>query len=245
MFWLIQDTKFLIVFLSPFGSKRIYIFLFTYFVVMNNKRVSFIYRVIMSVITWFALGLQLYILIDNTPGNGLTPIQAIGRFLFFFTILSNLLVAISLAFVLIAPGSVAGRFFSKPSVITAVTEYIFIVGLVYNIILRNLWQPVGFQLLADNLLHVVVPALFVSYWLLFVPKNLLQWKHPFTWLYFPAAYLLYALIRGAAEDFYPYPFINVTELGYGKVFLNSLGLMIVFLAVGFLLVGIGKGMYRK
>jgi hypothetical protein len=51
---------------------------------------------IIAVVTWFALALQLYILINNTPGNGMTIIEAIGRFFIFFTILTNLLVAVSI-----------------------------------------------------------------------------------------------------------------------------------------------------
>jgi hypothetical protein len=66
-------------------------------------------------------------------------------------------------------------FFSKPSVTTAIAVYIFIIGLVYNIILRNLWQPQGSQKIADELLHVAVPLLYVLYWLIFAKKNPLQW----------------------------------------------------------------------
>jgi hypothetical protein len=46
---------------------------------------------------------------------------------------------------------------------------------VYNIILRNLWQPQGSQKIADELLHVAVPLLYVLYWLIFAKKNPLQW----------------------------------------------------------------------
>ena len=64
------------------------------------------------------------------------------------------------------------------------------------------------------------------------------------WLLYPALYLAYALIRGRLEGFYPYPFINVTELGYGKVMTNAAALLVVFMAGGALFVGIDKMMKR-
>jgi hypothetical protein len=71
------------------------------------------FMAIIALTAWIALGLQQYILIDNTPGNGMTPLQAVGRFLIFFTVLSNFLVAISLTVILVAPRSGAGLFFQS------------------------------------------------------------------------------------------------------------------------------------
>lgn len=197
---------------------------------------------IIALTAWFALMLQFYILVGGVPGNGMTTLQAIGRFFIFFTILSNLLVAASITIVLVKPGSAAGRFFIKPSVISAVAVYIFIVGIIYNIILRKIWHPEGLQKLADELLHVAVPLFFIVYWLLYAPKNQLQWIHPFRWLIFPAIYLVYAMTRGGIEGFYPYPFINADALPFGRVFMNSVGLLFVFIISGLLFVAIGKRM---
>ncbi|MES1214305.1 MAG: Pr6Pr family membrane protein [Bacteroidota bacterium] len=207
---------------------------------MSMQKWATPFKIITAITAWAALALQLYIMVDNTPGNGMTPLQAVGRFLIFFTVLTNLLVAISLSIELISPVSAAGRFFAKPSTVAATAFYIFIVGLVYNLILRNLWNPTGLQRIADELLHVAVPLLFTIYWLFIAPKGTLKWKHPFAWLLFPAAYLVYALVRGAAEGFYAYPFINVTELGYTKVFTNCAGLLIVFIIIGFLFVAVDR-----
>ncbi|HEY6503331.1 MAG TPA: Pr6Pr family membrane protein [Chitinophagaceae bacterium] len=200
---------------------------------------------IIALTAWVALSLQLYILIDNTPGNGLTPLGAVGRFLHFFTILSNLLVAVSLSVLLVAPATSAGRFFAKPSSSAAIALYIFIVGLVYNTMLRSLWQPHGLQKTADELLHIAVPLLYLSYWLIFSVKRPLQWTHAVKWLVFPAVYLVYVMIRGAIEGFYPYPFIDVDRFGYGRVALNSAGLLAVFIAAGLLFVYVGKTMSRR
>lgn len=203
------------------------------------------FMIIIAIIAWLALGFQLYILIKNAEINDLTRLEATGRFFGYFTILTNLLVAVCLSSLLLKPGSSLGRFFSRPSTIAAIALYIFIVGLVYNTILRFIWEPSGLQKWVDEALHVIIPLLFVIFWLLFIPKGSLKWIHPFRWLIYPAIYLVYALLRGALSGFYAYPFINVKELGYNRVLLNSAGLMLVFIIIGFLFVGIDKLLSRS
>jgi len=212
---------------------------------MQGRSPAAIFRIIVAIVAWSALILQQYILIDKTPGNGLTPLGAVWRFLIFFTVLSNLLVATRLTVVIVAPSSRAAQFFVKPSVTAGIGVYIFIVGLVYNIMLRHIWSPVGRDRLADELLHVAVPVLYLLYWLIFASKKGLQWKHVFYWLSFPAIYIVYVLIRGSVEGFYPYYFINPLELSVQKVVINSIVLMAAFVVVGCLFVTIGKWLTRK
>lgn len=201
--------------------------------------------VITAITAWVALSLQQYIIIDNTPDNGLTTLQAIGRFLIFFTILSNLLVAISLSAVLLSPASSTGHFFAKPTVIAAITLYILIVGLVYNLVLRNIWNPTGRDRVADELLHVAVPLLFVIYFLFFAPKARLPWKNLISWLIFPLVYLVYAMIRGAVEGFYPYPFLNLKSLSVEKVALNCTMVMVAFIIFGLLIIAGCRSIKRE
>jgi hypothetical protein len=208
---------------------------------VNSKKV-FIAAIVLT--DWYALSIQLYDLINKTPGNGMTPLAAVGRFFIFFTVLTNLLVAISLTIILIRPGSVAGRFFSKSKIITAIAVYIFIVGLIYNSVLRSVWHPEGLQKVADECLHVVVPVLFIIYWLLFAAKSSLDWIYAFRWLIFPVVYLVYAMLRGGIEGFYPYPFLNANELTFGKVFMNCAGLFFVFIITGLLFIWVSRLMSR-
>jgi hypothetical protein len=44
--------------------------------------------------------------------------------------------------------------------------------------------------------------------------------------------------------YYPYPFINVGNLGYDKVFINMGVLVLVLLALGLALIGIDRRMDR-
>ena len=192
---------------------------------------------IIAIVGWFAVVLQLYLIIINRV---VSLSETIVRFFSFFTIQTNILVAVCFTFLWLKPKSKWGLFFSKPKNTTAITLYITIVGLVYNAILRFLWAPTGSQKVVDELLHLVIPILVLLYWILFVPKKTLEFKDIFPWLIFPALYLVYTLIRGAFFSFYPYPFIDVILLGYNKVLINSFFMLLAFLFFGTLFISIGK-----
>ena len=82
-------------------------------------------------------------------------------------------------------------------------------------------------------LHYVVPVLTMLYWLLLRhPRRSPAWL-PLAWCIYPIAYLGYALIRGAWLASYPYPFVDVSVLGYPRTLLNGIGLLLVFIVVGY------------
>lgn len=188
---------------------------------------------------WFALIAQFYISMQN---NIVPADELIIRYFSYFTILTNILVA--LCFTSILLGQVRGSFFTKPDTLTATAVYITVVALIYNLILRFTWEPKGLQLIVDELLHLIVPILFVVYWFLFVPKDSLKWTGTFSWLIYPFIYLMFILFRGAASGFYPYPFVDVAKYGYGTVFVNCFYVLLVFLGLSFLSVWIG-GRFKK
>ncbi|MFV8327139.1 Pr6Pr family membrane protein [Flavobacterium sp. ZS1P14] len=193
--------------------------------------------IVIAVVGWFAVVLQLYLIILNRMAS---LSETIVRFFSFFTIQSNILVAICFSFLWLKPKSKWGLFFLKPKNATAITLYITIVGVVYNAILRFLWAPTGTQKIVDELLHSVIPILVFVFWIVFVPKKELEFKNIFLWLIFPSVYLGCTLIRGAFFGFYPYPFLDVNFLGYSKVFVNSFYMLLAFLFIGALLISFGR-----
>lgn len=190
---------------------------------------------------WIAVITQLYLMISNRVVS--IP-ETILRFLSFFTIDTNILVAVCFSFILLRGNSRIGKFFTRPSTITAITIYITIVGIVYNVILRSTWQPEGLQKIADELLHVVIPALFILFWLLFIPIEQLKWKNAFYWLIYPIVYIAYAIIHGAITKFYPYPFVDVNELGYNKALFNAGLVLLACFLLSFALIATGKLMKK-
>lgn len=194
---------------------------------------------VFAAIGWFAVIAQYYLMIKNTT---VSVTETTIRFFSFFTILTNTLVAFYFTLHAIAQ---APRLFSKPGSLTAITLYITIVGLVYQIVLRPLWSPTGLQKLVDELLHSVTPVLVIIYWYLYESKATVRFGQIPRWLLYPFLYLVYILIRGNFSGFYPYPFVNVATLGMSKVLINSLGLLLIFTVVAALLVGVGKLLQRK
>ena len=185
---------------------------------------------------WFGLALQMFLLLNNASSNGISKSTAILNFFSYFTILTNLLVAASITVRLFLPNSNWGYFFSKITTQTAIAVYILIVGLVYSIALRRIWDPQGLQLLADRILHDVIPLLYLLTWLLFTPKTNMNWQKSFIWLLFPLGYLVMALTRGWMTNWFSYYFLNFIELGWGKVLLNIVMIAAFFFVVSLLLI---------
>ena len=84
------------------------------------------------------------------------------------------------------------------------------------------------QLITNHLLHTAAPLLTVLDWLLFDEKGHYRRFEPFLWGIFPAAYFVYTMIRARVSSFrfyngspYPYPFMDVDALGWGKVLRRS------------------------
>lgn len=196
-----------------------------------------VFSAIGALAAWSAVILQLYLIIENRTVS--IP-ETLLRFFTFFTILSNILVATCFTVLALKPGFGSSNFFSRASVLSAVTVYIAIVGTVYQLVLRPLWDPQGLQKIVDELLHSFTPLYFLLFWFLYVPKLTLQWKNIFPWLLFPLCYLIIILLRGAVADYYPYPFVNVAQLGYGKVLLNCGIMLMAFLLFSVLLISVGK-----
>jgi hypothetical protein len=184
---------------------------------------------------WFALVLQYVLLIASAHDLG--AIEATVRYLSYFTIQANILAVL----VLTAFAIKAGReeWLVHPFVRSAVAVYIAAVGLIYATLLRSLWAPQGGQLLADLLLHDVMPLGYLLFWLFLVRKAGLRWYDPLLWLIYPLFYLAFVIIRGKSSGFYPYPFIDVGALGYSRAMLNAGGIMLVFVVLGALAVVTG------
>ena len=88
---------------------------------------------------------------------------ALGKFFSYFTILTNLLVAICFTYLYFNKKSKIKTWFSSPKTLTAINVYILVVGLVYNLVLRPLREAKGLEILADELLHAIVPLLFMIF----------------------------------------------------------------------------------
>ncbi|MNT39601.1 hypothetical protein D3C72_1758630 [compost metagenome] len=165
--------------------------------------------------------------------NGKPAVQGLVAYFGFFTVLTNIFVALVLTLPTWGSSTAAGRWFARPSVQACAATSIALVGLAYHLLLRQVWDPQGWQWVADVLLHYVMPILFCLYWLWAAPdKHSLRWWTPLAASVYPLLYLAYALARGLWLGSYPYPFIDVNALGYATVIRNALGLLFGFWLMG-------------
>lgn len=199
-----------------------------------------VFPVAIAIIAWGAIILQFVLTLQTAVENGRSAGWGIMVYLGYFTILTNILVALAISLPLVAPESKAGRFFRGSSPATAVGVAIIVVGIGYHLLLRSIWEPQGLQLLADIALHYVMPILYTGYWIWLIPKDDLRWQDIPKWALYPIGYFVYALLRGMWIGVYPYPFIDVGVLGFGTAFVNASGVLIGFLVVSAVLVVLGR-----
>ena len=191
---------------------------------------------------WVGLAIQQYLIFYSRWEAGASLMGGLINFFSFFTLLTNTLAAVVLSYTLVKRPSAAQRFFLAPAVSSGIAVSIVVVGVAYNLLLRHLWQPEGFQFIADELLHDVMPVLFALYWWRCVPKGQLRLTHIGLWVIYPLVYFGYALLRGDLLGQYQYPFIDVSTLGYPQVFVNAGGILAGFVLIALLVVGMDKSL---
>ena len=210
---------------------------------MNQSRAALIWRGIFAVTGWTALALQYGLMISGLPTDEV--VTRTVNFFSFFTILTNLLVALAMTLPVIAGNTLAGRWAASEGMRAGVTMYAVVVGLVYHFLLHATWSPQGWSWVANIALHYVMPAAILIDWLVFTPNGRLRWIDAARWLAFPVAYGAWTLLHGAISGWYPYWFIDVGRLGLGPTLLNLGGLLVFFLIIGLLVVAIDRTLGRR
>lgn len=195
---------------------------------------------LLAVCAWFGVIGQVAMAVQSAVATGGNALGAALTVMSYWTLLSNLFVALACTAALLAPGSRAGRFFGRPIVRLSIGIYIATTGLIYFGLLRGMWQPQGFQKVLDTVLHYVTPLLAVAACFVVDPPRPIAWRDLPKILIFPLAYLVYALVRGAATGTYFYPFLDAGALGLGQVLINSAVLSVAFLAAGAAVVALGR-----
>ncbi|WP_197043504.1 Pr6Pr family membrane protein [Saccharothrix sp. NRRL B-16314] len=108
---------------------------------------------------------------------------------------------------------------------------IAITGVVFDLLLARLVHPVGAAWWVNLGFHRLAPLMAVLGWLLFGPRPRVDWasiaRALFVW---PVLWIAYTFVHGAITDWYPYPFLDVTVLGFGAALRNAL-LVLVLAAV--------------
>ena len=110
----------------------------------------------------------------------------------------------------------------------ASTFFMVVTGIIFAVLLAGLE---GVTLTAapwDNIvLHYLIPIAVALDWIVDPPSQRVSFKKALLWLSFPLAYLVYSLVRGPIVDWYPYPFLNPANGGYGRIAITSFVILVV------------------
>jgi hypothetical protein len=166
--------------------------------------------------------------------------ERLANLVCFFTIQSNVLVAATCAVLAVDPGRRTPVF--RALRLAGVLD-IAVTGVVYHLVLAS--DHAGWDLAADLLLHTVVPILGVVGWLAFGPRGAASGRDAAGAALVPLAWVVLTLVRGALVGWYPYPFIDVDDLGYGRVAINLAALAVLFVALAAGAVALDRALTRR
>ncbi|MET3803260.1 hypothetical protein ABIB25_000244 [Nakamurella sp. UYEF19] len=156
-----------------------------------------------------------------------TKVEQVRRFLSYFTIQSNFLVAVAVLLIILR--RIDNRFFRV--VRLAALIGITVTGVVAYVALPPSPNYSTGNLICDRLLHIVVPLLTFVGWIVFGPRGFVRSGDILPALAWPVVWLIATLALGPVVDWYPYPFLNVSTVGFGRVLLNSTIVAVLFLAL--------------
>lgn len=170
------------------------------------------------------LGLYRYEIAENMLGNNTSAIGRIIDTYSYFTIWSNVIVAIVMTVLAISPAN-RGKIFKVLRLDSLVM--ITVTGILYWMLLAAGSQSQGIDRIGNVFDHTITPIVTVVVWLLVGPRNWIRWWMVPAALIIPVIWAAYTLIRGSVINAYPYPFLNVAKYGLPSV-LTTIGAITVF-----------------
>lgn len=211
---------------------------------LETPRYGRVFLALNAVLAWFAVLLSLTLtltgyyvnaanpakptLLGNVPGGVDTPLERFFDWITYFTIWSNVTVAIVLTVLLARPG-----LFTRSGAVGTMWRtlrldsvlMISITGLLYNLLLAE-GGKTGVDALSNTMLHWVVPLVTPIVWIIAGPRGLITGRIIGLSLVLPLLWAAFTLIRGQVIGAYPYGFLDVNAHGLASV-LSFIGVIAV------------------
>src|SRR6478609_4590314 len=199
---------------------------------MTRSSLGRTWHIVKFVITVVALVLQLILILlgqnilDSSSVTSGLPEQ-VRRYFSYFTIQSNLLVAIAMLMV------VTGRTGTQLFRVVRLTSLIGITvtGVVAAVALPPSPNYTTANLICDRLLHIVVPLLTFVGWIVFGPRGFVTRRDLLPSLIWPVLWLVATLALAPLTHWYPYPFLNADVIVWARVLVNCVGVAVLFLVL--------------
>ena len=162
------------------------------------------------------------------------PTFRAANFFSYFTVLSNIGAAVVLGAFAVEPELESRTSFGLAR--GAVTLYMAVTGIVYNVLLAPTAADVSTNLEWVNVIvHMVGPAVVVVDYLVDPPPHEPSVGEAATWLIFPAVWLTYTMVRGPIVDWYPYPFLDPDLHSVMSIVSTCVAILVAFVILGALL----------
>lgn len=189
---------------------------------MDRSTVHAVARGAIAILVFFAIAYQAWTLFD---AGFFRPL----RYFAFFTILSNLFGAAVFLALALRRGRTRTRTFDFLR--GAAVVYLMVTLVVVLVLLSGAELQVAVPWV-DLLVHRVFPIIVLIDWLIDPPSNDMRVRDVLWWLAFPIVWLVVTLVRGAADNWYPYPFLDPANGGY-----RSVAFFVGMILAGFLVIG--------
>lgn len=160
---------------------------------------------------------------------------------FYFTIVMNLFVALSAAVIALRPKRPAWF----PAVWVASLSGITLTGVVYHLLLAAEVENTGIDVITNLVFHTIVPVAAVLAFFVLGPRAELSGRAIAVSTAIPLAWIVVALVRGEIIDFYPYPFMDVNDLGYTGALGNLVGVAVAYFTVAGIYLAVDRVLTRR
>jgi hypothetical protein len=174
---------------------------------MNSRLVFVAYR---AGLASFVLVAVLTQMADLLARQVLVPLN----FFSYFTIQSNLIGAA--VFFVAAANWRSGRSRTFELIRGAAVVYLAVTFVVFALLLSGTNVDTAIPWV-NAVLHQVFPLVVIADWLIDPPRWAISVRQSLVWLAYPLGWTAYTLVRGAMVGWYPYPFLNPANGGYGTV----------------------------
>jgi hypothetical protein len=163
------------------------------------------------------------------------------RFFAFFTIQSNIIGVVAFGWLLAARSAPRSRVLEllRGAAVVYLTVTFFVVIFLLSgadVQLDLVW--------VDFVLHKFFPVVVLLDWILDPPTTRLTVRDALLWLVYPIIWVVVTLIRGASDGWYPYPFLDPADGGYGPVAITVVAITLGFFLIAGITVAIANARMR-
>jgi hypothetical protein len=174
------------------------------------------YRLVFALLTIAAMVTQA---VDLAGAGKLDPVN----FLSYFTIQSNVIAAVVFLVGAVARRGAHGKGWDL--VRGGALLYMTVTYVVFALLLSGI--DVDTRLAwVNTVVHTVFPLAVIVDWLIDPPQHRISFRDSLVWLVYPLAWTAYTLIRGEIAGWYPYPFLDPANGGYGSVAWYVVGILV-------------------